>query len=53
MFGFGWVRTQLGDVFLESMSFLLFLVSFLEKETKSTKSGNLQSPMSRRRDPTQ
>ena len=41
MFGFSWVRTHLGDVFLESiyMSILLFMVGFLEKGTKSAKSG--------------
>ena len=33
------------------MSFLLFLVGFLEKETKSTKLGNLRGPTLRRRNP--
>ena len=36
MFGFGWVRTHLGDVFLKSIRvFFWFLVGFLEKGTKS------------------
>ena len=36
MFGFGWVRTHLGDFFSgEYMSFLLILVEFLEKGPKS------------------
>ena len=34
------------------MNFLLFLVGFLEKWTKSAKSGNFQGPTLRRRDPT-
>ena len=52
MFGFGWVRTHSGDVFSgEYMSFLLFLVGFLEKGTKSTKSGNSRGPTPWRRDP--
>ena len=33
------------------MIFLLFLVGFLEKETKSAKSGYLWGPTPRRRDP--
>ena len=33
------------------MSFLLFLVGFLEKETKSAKFGNLRGPTPQRRDP--
>ena len=54
MFGFGWVRTHSGDVFSgEYMSFLLFLVGFLEKGTKSTKSGNSRGPTPWRRDPMQ
>ena len=35
------------------MSLLLFLVGFLEKGTKSAKSGNFQGPTPRRRDPMQ
>ena len=34
------------------MGFLLFLVGFLEKWTKSAKSGNFRGPMPRCRDPT-
>ena len=33
------------------MSFLLFFVGFLEKETKLAKFGNLRGPTPRRRDP--
>ena len=41
MFSFGWVRTHLGDVFSgEYTSFLLILVGFLEKGTKSANLGN-------------
>ena len=41
MFGFGWVRTHLGDFFSgEYTSFLLILVGFMEKGTKSTNLGN-------------
>ena len=54
MFGFGWVRTHLGDFFFgEYMSFLWILVGFLEKGTKSVNLGNFQGPMPLRRDPTQ
>ena len=45
MFGFGWVRTHLGDFFFffgEYTSFLLILVGFLEKWTKSTNLGNFE-----------
>ena len=35
------------------MSFLLFLVGFLEKGTKLAKSGNFRGPTPRRRDPMQ
>ena len=35
------------------MSFLLFLVEFLEKGTKPEKYGNFRGLMPRRRDPTQ
>ena len=35
------------------MSFLLFLVGFLEKWTQTAKSGNFRGPKPRRRDPTQ
>ena len=35
------------------MSSFLFLVVFLEKETKSAKSRNVRGPTPRRRDPTQ
>ena len=35
------------------MSFLLFLVGFLEKWMKSAKSGNFWGPTLRRKDPTQ
>ena len=35
------------------MSFLLFLVGFLEKGTKSAKSEKFRGPMPRRMDPTQ
>ena len=52
MFGFGWVRTHLGDVFFWRIyEFLLFLVGFLEKGMKLTKPGNFQGPTPRRRDP--
>ena len=38
---FGWVRTHLGDVFSgEHTSFLLILVGFMEKGTKSANLGN-------------
>ena len=38
MFGFGWVRTDLGDFFSgQYKSFLLILVGFLEKETNQQK----------------
>ena len=54
MFGFGWVRPHSGDFFSrEYMSVLLFLVGFLEKRTKSAKSGNSQGPTSWHRDPMQ
>ena len=40
MFGFGWVRTHLGDVFSgEYTSFLLILVGFLEKMNEISKYG--------------
>ena len=40
MFGFGWVRTHLGDVFLKSIRvFFWFLVGFLEKRDEISKFG--------------
>ena len=52
MFGFGWVRTHLGVVFGDACGlFWGFLVGFLEKGTKSTKSGQLRGPTPRHRDP--
>ena len=43
MFGFGWVSTHLGDVVLESIrGFLLILVGFLEKGTKSANLENFR-----------
>ena len=55
MFGFGWIRTHLGDVFFfgEYTSFLLILVKFMEKRTKSTNMGNFWGSTPQRRDPTQ
>ena len=32
MFGFGWVRTHLGDVFLESIRVFFFWLDFWKKE---------------------
>ena len=53
MLGFGWVRTHLGEVFFgEYTSFLLILVGFLEKWTKSANLGNFKGSTLRRRDPT-
>ena len=41
MFCFGWVRTHLGDFFSgEYTSFLLILVGFMEKGTKSADLSN-------------
>ena len=48
MFGFGWVRTDLGVVLNDS--FGLFF-RFLEKWTKSAKSGQIRGPTPRRREP--
>ena len=54
MFGFGWIRTHLGDVFFgEYTSFILILVKFMEKGMKSTNMGNFWGPTPRRKDPTQ
>ena len=54
MFGFGWVRTHLGDVFFgEYTSFLLILVGFMEKWMKLANMGKFWGPTSRCRDPTQ
>ena len=52
MFGFGWVRIHLGDVFMESMQvFFWFLVRFLVRGTKLEQSGHFRGPTPRRRDP--
>ena len=49
MFGFGWVRTNLGVVFGDAFG---VFIGFFEKGTKSAKSGNFRGPMPRRSDPT-
>ena len=50
MFGFGWVRIHLGDVFLESIRVFF---RFLEKMEEINKSRQFWGPMQRRRDPKQ
>ena len=52
MFGFGWVRIQLEDVFLESIQVLFwFFVRFLVRGMKSEQSGHFRSPTPQCREP--
>ena len=52
MFGFGWIRMHLEDVFLESIPVLFwFLVIFMVIGTKSKESGHFRGPTPRRREP--
>ena len=51
MFGFGWVRTHLGDVFLESIRVFILIFGWISgKMDEISKSG---VPTLRRMDPTQ
>ena len=52
MFGFGWVRTHLGDVFFgKYMSFLFFWLDFWKNGQNNQNMGKLRGPTPRRRDP--
>ena len=44
MIDFGWVRIYLGDVFLENMCFIVFLLRFVEKGPKTANYGQCRGP---------
>ena len=51
MFGFGWVRTHLRDVFLESIRVSFDIGRIYGKRDEISKYGQFQGPTPRRRDP--
>ena len=53
MFGFGWVSTHLGYVFLKIIRFSFDFGWIFGKIEKISKSGQFRGPTSWRRDPTQ